>query len=311
MTARLLLALLVLASPAAASEWIVSRGGGGHFKDLQVAIDTVSPGDTLLIKGTQRGRAKHYGGPPPITVTKSLTIRGMGPDSAIVGGSRDQYGDETALVIDAGSVSSVVIEGLLVQGGRVEAWINNACDGIRVVSCGSLAIARCTVLAGSNFLTNPSESFPETCEGIDARGARHLVVRDSTIKGGAGCFAWGGWPSPPYPSEGGAGILLGGASALIDHCDVQGGNGGDCVLSIPFNHFPRIWPPDIEGANGGAGILVGACPLVMVLGGTQAGGSRGEYLFDWNDPDTWLGRLGFKPGIDGLAIDGDARLGTG
>ena len=40
---------LAIATPLAANTWVVDAAGGGDFTDLQTAIDTVAPGDVLLI----------------------------------------------------------------------------------------------------------------------------------------------------------------------------------------------------------------------------------------------------------------------
>src|SRR5688572_13191057 len=155
MTARLMLAFALLASPALADTYVVSRGGGGDFTDLQVAIDSVNPGDTLLIRGTQAHNGGPYGA-PPFTVTKSLTIRGAGKNAAIEGGG-GQSGDGTALIVDAGPGSTVAIEGLRIDGADCEAYGFDGADGVRVLLCGNLAIARCTISAGDMFIVNAQD----------------------------------------------------------------------------------------------------------------------------------------------------------
>lgn len=298
MTARLLLSIAVLASPAAADTWIVAADGSGDFVDLQDAIDSASQGDTLIVRGKQVTHGAV--GPAPFEITKPLTIRGNGPAARILGADSTQgNGDATALIIDA---SAVVLEDLTIRGGRAESWGYNGADGVRVRSCGALRVERCTIIAGHNYLTDAGDSHPDFQEGLDASGSDRLVLRDCTIRGGKGAFSWGYHYQPARPSDGGAGLVLGGDSALIERCNIEGGAGGDCVLEL-------IWPQYQEGSNGGDGIDLGACDDALVIGGSQRGGAAGEYRLDPKRWRTWLGKLLFDPGVDGLAIDGGKSKG--
>jgi nitrous oxidase accessory protein len=162
MLARLSLMLILLSTPLAAAEIMVTPVAGA----LAQAIAGADPGDVLLLSGVYRGA---------VLVDKSLTLQGQG-DAVI-----DGEGQGTVLTVTA---ADVVLTGLTVIGsGGVNADLD---AGIKV-------------LKGADRALIKGNRLRENLHGIDIHGGRDAQVLGNVIEGrqnprmnerGNGIYVW-------------------------------------------------------------------------------------------------------------------------
>ena len=101
-------ALLVGAGSAAAQIYVVDWNGSEGFKDLQVALDTVPAGSTLLVKGWEQNAVPYF-------VTKSVTIVGWTVSTGY--GPTESGSHPVVLAIDAGVDAAVTLKDVTIDGG--------------------------------------------------------------------------------------------------------------------------------------------------------------------------------------------------
>ncbi|MCR9245599.1 MAG: hypothetical protein NXI31_11245 [bacterium] len=96
------LALLAIAMPAQ-QIWVVDPNGTGNFTDLQVAIQTVASGDTLLLRG-----GGHYTG--TYSFQKHLSFVGVPPGRALVNRFQMSAAPGTSLSVVSLDVTRITTE---------------------------------------------------------------------------------------------------------------------------------------------------------------------------------------------------------
>lgn len=256
----LIASLSLLASSAHATTWIVddTPGPGVDFTSLAVATSIASSGDVFIV------RAGTYGG---FTLATSAVV--LGETGVFVVGdihvSNNAALGHAALVnltvqsiyVDPSS-GGVVLEDVVARPGT----IGGAQTGlVEIQSCADVRLRNVDV------------------DQIDS-GIAALAIVSSRVEASGGRFVGGRGRShdvvnfPAPPEDGGAGILVSGASDLhASRVDARGGIGGD----LPANFSCTC----LVAANGGAGIRIGAgsnllltgTNLSLVKGGTAGIGS--------------------------------------
>jgi hypothetical protein len=290
---RTLLAFLLLTFQLLASTYTVDATGGGDFVDLQVAIDTVAPGDTLVIVGKQNDGY-------PYTVTKSLTLKGG--KGGTIQGHAYHYEDSTGLVIDAGANATVILLGLTIAGGGNEG--GHSSDGLRILSAKRVRVDTCAVLGGlGDSIESSGDTWGEerSADGIDVRSCGEIIVFESLVVAGLGpTLITGGDNGINYSADGGHGINLAGGwgttgagKAILMRSTFIGGDGAP--LQWDRGGYAPNRDDTVYGSDGGAGVF--ARGKVIDLGCTFSGGLKGDLYVSMHPPSPWI------PGRDGRPLD--------
>lgn len=206
---------LFLSSGAFGAVWIV--GPGGHFSEIQDAVDAASHKDTILVK------AGTY---------SSVSIKSL----------------EVYITVDNGAdvvvKNGIVVKNLtsdrtvLLCGLKVDFEYGVFDEGLTLgYSKGSIRIEDCEI-SGANGLYD-SFHFPpfvEARNGVWIEGCDDVAFTRCTLKGGDG----DGGPDFQV-GDGMSGIYAQFSTVALYDCLIQGGTGGDAVSS------------SIKGGNGGSG----------------------------------------------------------
>ena len=269
-SSRCALGALLLASltPATWAQIVVDPTGGGHFTDLQTAIDTVAPGTTLRVVGGTYG---------PLVIPKSLTIVGdpaptitspsTGPGPLLPAAISLQGGGGDRLVLSKISVTGTVdgfIYGFAMPaisgGGFVEVqvldstvhgpeWrgLTGSADGVSAIDVtgnATVLIARSNLRASRSESDIGSGAFPP--DGAFAVRAETVIVLDSAVTGGvAGATEYFfNAPAPvpcPCPGFSGTGGTAVEATNLYDAGSVLLGGAGSTV-GFSLTGIGPYWP---------------------------------------------------------------------
>jgi len=238
------LAVLLFASPAFATDWIVDDDGGSgvDFTDLPAALTAASHADVIHVR--------------PGIYTGFSTSKGV------------------RIIAEPGAAVNLSFI-------RVENLPASRTFAVSGLAMGTLQLLRC---AGEVIVTEMvapdhlARIFVEDC--ADVRIARcklgtvassALQVIDSTVEVVASTLRGAGAGDDELfpPGDGGPGLeLREGAHARVMLCDIQGGRGGGCL---------GLFGPCSAGNGGPAVLLDGGSALVMTGDGSQLilGGTRG------------------------------------
>lgn len=283
---NLLIALTLLAAPAArAGVIVVDASGGGDFTTLSAAVAAAVDGDTLLV------RAGDYNEPAPIVIdNKALTITGEWKSSVFALEAVFQPG---LRIVNLAPGKIVVLQNLVLLGtpgtagspatpalellnnvSHVRAqslWLRAGGGGhnahphgaaaLQAVSNASAALLGCLVSGGDGqFSPDLGVVAGNGGPGI-ALSAGQISAYQSFIDGGyGGGNIVGGWPQG---GAGGAGIDHASGTLFLVGSSLRGGDGG-------ISH---------NGGDGGAGLALGPTGVAWLLGGTFASGGDGG----WSD----------------------------
>lgn len=257
--ARLVAAAAAITSPCLA-QVVVDPGGGGHFTDLQTAINTVAPGSVLQVRGGTFG---------PLTIPKSLTIVGD-PETTIT--SPNTFGTPilpSAIRLQGSGNDRLVLSGVTISGeingiwyGAGDAAISGAgfaevrihdsrihapswfyltgnATGVPAITLPSATV----VIARSEVRSSDSEndSLGFVADGVHGVLAERVIALQSHIMGGGcGRSLLGFGPPEPTPCPCATGSGIGGpgidASDVFDAASIiEGGAGSEVVVSFgPF-----------------------------------------------------------------------------
>lgn len=257
--------------------------GSADFDDLQVALDAVPEGATILVEG-------HAAPSDPLVVTRSVALLGGIP------GLSEWPRIFPTLVVDAPG-ADVVLERLYL-GGDYGAWTG---DALELRAARSVTVRNCSVLGGSHD-EGPVEVYDA---GLHVTGPVALVALDGVHVQGFGQGNSGGvhrideggpWVEPP---TGGPALVLPESFvglAGLSGCSVVGGMGA----WIDYRCDPALDldpPGPLVGGSGGPA-LVGTC---HASGTSFVGGSGGGLMGD-DDGDGC---------VDDVACAGEACGGVG
>lgn len=231
----LLSLLLGVSSPLLSAQVVVDPGGGGHYRDLQVAIDAVPSGAVIEVRGGVYGAVRIqsksltiYGRPAP-TIQAPVTGTGVQPPALTIRGSGSEHitlanltlggglvgpvsWNQVGPAVDAADVGRISMFGLTCAAPEYQFPSGFAIgrEGMSARRVSLLRLMDCRV-SGSNSWpisgSNP-RNIPNGPAGIDTDGAVELVR--SSVSGGSvnGYVAYFGQPSPapcPCPGFGGVG----------------------------------------------------------------------------------------------------------
>lgn len=240
--------LLPLVAPALAAQakWTVDDNGPADFSSLQTAVDTVAPGDILLIE------PGNYG---VVLVNKPITLLGSPGSARPVIASLDFLNIERfdalhleVLAFAATNISAhAFIDDCLIKSGTTTPTTFNGCADV--------AIANSTFQAANQSVQGVS--------GLVLANCGYVQVVNSSITGGIGdpsmiTFEVG---------VGGSGILVQQSTLLLVGSFVKGGAGKDVPLIPPFP------------GKGGTGLSVGTGSKAEVRGSTfdSLGGGQNNF----------------------------------
>lgn len=260
-------ALSLLATPGLMAQIVVDPGGGGHYRDLQAAIDAVPPGTVIKVIGGTYG---------PLVIGKSLTIAGapaptirspadgsppaQPPAIALAGNGSDRLVLQNVRVSGLTNGITYSEAGCAIQGRGFAAldvydsvihahewtWLTGLGLGRPAIE---LSGARVILLARSDVqasTTDHDSSFlgwlPNGAEAILARGATVIALASAIRGGGCGRSQFELAPPSTSPCPCGTTNAIGGpgvvADSLIDvGAIITGGLGSEVV-----------WRPGFTGA---------------------------------------------------------------
>src|SRR5688572_21483645 len=276
----------MLVNPAAnAQVFVVDRAGGGDFTDLQVALDTVFNGATLVL----RGRFAIDGG--SFLVTKSVQLVGE-PGAYVEAGHRDG-----AFIIDAPG-KRVVISTLEILGERHN--VADGADGVLIENDATVILDHCDVRGGSVQDITSCEIATGAGDGVRVSGScgfllvQYCVLAGTTAtdQGGFGCAC-----TYIQGCNGGDGLNCeASAVTVVVESVVSGGAGSDANWICTDGCAPDDW---VEAGDGGTGLRGNA----FVSNSSFTGGKGGNY-----DEDFYAGDCADPWGVDG--IDGEDVTGS-
>ena len=235
-----LVALCALVSPALSQQtWIVDDDLSADFSNLQVAVNTASDGDTLLVRGGTYGAIVIDGKGLVIQGEQGVIISVFGlfepatPSIIVRNTSLDQevqirgFETFTPNVIELENIvldqcaGPVLFEDCNFSQSGGEAVVIAACDSATFVSCDLFADQTFASTAGQFFLAHVY--YP----GIVAQES-NLFLYDCEVRGSNGpdssSAIFLGPDIPPAP--GGVGLILNSSNLLASGCTITGGVGG-------------------------------------------------------------------------------------
>jgi hypothetical protein len=252
MTACRAPALLLLAGLAnvagAQARWVVDRGGGGQFTEIQPAIAAASPGDRIRVVGPGPYAAFLLAKGVDLEALPAATVESAHVADVPVG----QWARVAGFV--AGGIvpnegASVVVQRC---AGPVLLSSLRASSGLVVEGSASVLLLRSTA-NGPAATWGSFTGFP----GLRVRQSR-LTVQDCSLVGGQGLAG-----SPlSSPTPGGPALSATDTQLLVHQSAVQGGLGG-------FPYLQGI------GAAGGAALLARGSGASLVMGGGSLAGGQG------------------------------------
>jgi len=249
-----------LSAAGAQTTWTVPTSA----PTLQAAIDAAQPGDTITMVSTFTDSAGN------VVLSKALALvacRLSYPDNAfglritgITGGARlelrnvsianagdgfanTSHGSE-ALRIDlpANATGDLVLDQVQARGS-IGAWTPDSRAALRVLSLGgaTLTARRCTFTGrngGPLSYQNCGEVGPPGGTGAVLAAPGRYLFEDSAFTGGRGGTGFANVMNMVAAANGGAGLVAAGDAVLV-HCTVTDGDGGDAL----FCNSPPAFPP--------------------------------------------------------------------
>jgi hypothetical protein len=204
---------------------VVDSSGGGDFTNLQMAVDTATSGDTLLVR---------VGGYSSFTIDgKSLSVVADAGTTVTVFGS--------IVVQNLAADQSVVLAGLKVTGATTTSMSDT--PGVALyatANSGPLRVQRCHLTGAIGYGDHYANSNDHGCcapvnHGSGWTGAvlvqNHAGVAfvGCTIVGGRAANASLGCEVCGYGALGGDGLFLDGTRVALYDCTITGGRGGDAA----------------------------------------------------------------------------------
>lgn len=99
---------LLLAPPVSAAMWLVDQGGGGHFTEIQAAVEASAPGDLIVVNAGVYEETVDFLG-------KDIVVRSAwGPTATII---RPPGGFGSGAVFDDGETRASVLHGFTLRDG--------------------------------------------------------------------------------------------------------------------------------------------------------------------------------------------------
>ena len=266
---RLVLTCGLLAPFAAGAGDVVivdPAGGEGVFLSPQAAVNFTSPGDVVLIKGSEfydtltiSGKGITVvgdGGVPGFTdirvedipVGQTATVRG-------IRASGNLFDENTPFVV-RDSPGCVVLEDL--QISKVAIGANVANPSLTVLNSDRVLVIRCTITGRAGAGTSDPYFGVQGGCGL-ATGSSSVAVYDSVIRGGDGgdgaVIIFGSVVNSTF---GGTGAQITDGPVFFSGCTIIGGEGGTGAETAPGLC-------DIENSSGADGIRVFPSGDILVL----------------------------------------------
>ena len=229
--ALLLLSAVLVTSVAAPAQatWIYDSGGGGNFTNLQVAVDSVAPGDTILLRlssylSLHVRQSVHLVGDAPNIVLLTAWFEGLvGPPIACTLSNVD---NSQLFALNAHVSAENVIGADLALDNSVAVFTNCSWNGARVVS-------------GGATLTNGSRAAFDGCylSGHVWTSIRTLVCTD--IPGGPAL------------------LLSSGSAAQLTNCTIDGPGTGSACAGLHYGY------PAVQ-VDAGCSVDLARCTLTAI-----------------------------------------------
>ena len=254
---RPLIALALLAAPAAADVIVVDSDAHGDFLDLPAAVAAASDGDVLLVRQgdyspvTIDGKALSLVAKEGevVRVHGTIVVRNLAAGERVALARLQLYGQTTATLSDAPGA------GLVIEQNAGEVRVDG-CDlrGAVGVGDGSTGSGECCTLPGHHW------GWPAAIVRANPGGAAFVATE---LRGGRGanaylwCYCGDGGP-------GGDALAVTDARVSLYDCFLEGGRGGGAGYG---------------GGAGGAGARLassGSLTALQVSGSTIAGGRGGD-----------------------------------
>ena len=290
MTARQVLSTLLactLACPAwSQTQWTVDDDGPADFSNLQFAVNSVFPGDVLLIQPGVYG---------DVSIDKRLTLLG------------DPSGERPVLwSVEVEGVPRFTLAHLTMSKLRVA----DVASGSEVDDCllngfqidGLLRVEDAAQLRVQDTAIEPLGTTADGATGAKVEGASRVVFSDCEIRGGDATqdtfIGLSGW--------GGAGLrVLGDSRVTLAGCDVSGGDGEDYFLALG----------GFEAGRGGDAVAAFDQARVDVRGSSSnllSGGIGDPFpVFGSSDDGFAVRQLGFSElRYSGVSLQGPVDLDT-
>lgn len=228
-----------LAPLSAQTIWTVdaSGGAGSQFTDIPTAVATASAGDTVIVRpgnyiGFTVDKPIHVLGQPGATITAP------GPIEAIQIENIPANTDCTVAGLTVDSLSFTGSVEIVNCAGRV--LVDNvhegpsATFGPNITNSGRVWFSDCTFL-----------------RGVSATGS-DVSLYDCTVRGASSL-------------SGSPGLIVGGGSAVLSRCDVQGGDG----IGVPAPAIELFGSSLVVTGDGSGGIRAGTggAPAYAISGG--------------------------------------------
>ena len=285
-----------LATSATAGVIVVDSSGGGQFTNLQMAVNSASNGDTLLVRA---------GGYSSFTVDgKALSIVADSGATVTVSGS--------IVVQNLAADQGVVLAGLSVTGATTTSMSDT--PGVALYATGNsgpLRVHGCHFTGAVGYGDHYYNNQGSCCQPVNhaAGWAGALLVQNHAGVAFVGCTIVGGRAANAsvscqecgFGAPGGAGLFLDGTRVALYDCAIIGGRGGDaagqagsggagswaqtttiaCGLFASGTSFTGGVGGDGSdilyalGGNGGDGLMVISSALAQLLDCTTVGGHGG------------------------------------
>ena len=275
MRALTLLALFAFGSPARADWFTVDVSDpNADFQDLQVAIDSVPDGSTLLIRGT------HWSYAGFVLAGRNLALVGDTADAYVFS---DGACDEVPTLQVLGG-SSIRLRSLKIEGS-LNIEVEPASPAICVDSS-TLVADQCTLLGGD------ADSYDLPSRGADACEVRraYCAFTSCLIEGGVGGDSW--WVSDwdAYTGYGGCGIDAWDSTVVLKDCTVNGGDAGKMRFFYEFDGTGSVTTGDGGDAVSGEAIYYAHSSFTAGIRGVAIWDNGDQY--DGDDSEFHYGRDG-------------------
>jgi hypothetical protein len=252
------------------SQTVVDPNGGGHYRDLQTAIDAVPAGTVIKVIGgsyssLRIGKSLTIIGAPTPTIASPLSGTGIQPPAITLAGSgTERLTLDNLRIGGPASGASWNQAGAGIQGGGFEhlrvtrshvsghfyTVVTGDARGAPAIRLQGglsvhLVLSQCTVDASHSLTDNTNSWGYDGPAAIDTSVT--VILLDTTVTGGDGTDSvWAGWTPTPNPcpcpgamGAGGAGVVAG--AVFESASQVTGGKGGEVRYHFggPFYSWGR------------------------------------------------------------------------
>jgi hypothetical protein len=293
------LCLAASTSAAPAQTYVVDASGSGDFSDLQVALDSVPDGSTLIV----------FGGWFGAKITRSVTMVGASDASGnkasiggmIWGGGSGPNG--AAVIVNAATDAIVTLSNLSIDPGFWDAQVH----GIDVISVGFLVIRNCSVTAERQTLWDYDGSCSQPAHALFVENDATLIaVYGSSLYGVQGTTE----TNIDENNQSVRDVIVGGlggdaihapdvTTIIVSESSLFGGDGGVADWGTGDGSGGHA-PTELRGGDGGNAVTGAAFISAVQLNPGHSGG------YTFRDTDWGNGELG-SDGVD--ATNGDTDLG--